>query len=95
MEKVHHAAVKIMDLRQNKEVIIPCHRHCDAFHILHDLGYKIGDFLTLGQGFLVGPDERFVNRTEAYKMAWDNGQLPQEEYDRGYAIRELFSEDVW
>ena len=95
MEKVHHAAVKIMDLRQNKEVIIPCHRHCDAFHILHDLGYKIGDFKTLGYGFLVGHDERFVSRTEAYKMAWDNGQLQQEEYDRGYAVRELFSEDVW
>ena len=95
LNKVHHAAVKIYDLRQEKEVIIPCHRHCDAFQILHDLGYKIGDFKTLSQGFLVGMDDRYVSRTEAYDIAWNNHQLSAEEYSRGKAVRELFSEDVW
>lgn len=95
MEKVHHAAVKIMDLKQNKEVIIPCHRHCDAYQILHDLGYKFTDFYTIGQGFLVGPDDKFVSRTEAYQIAWKNLQLPYEEYARGNGVKELFSEDVW
>lgn len=34
------AAVKILDLRQNKEIIIPCHRHCHAFRILKDFNMK-------------------------------------------------------
>ena len=34
------AAVKIKDLRQDKEIIIPCHRHCDAFYILKQFAYK-------------------------------------------------------
>ena len=37
------AAVKIFDFRQNKEIIIPCHRHCDAFFILKEFGYKPHD----------------------------------------------------
>lgn len=94
MPRMVRAAVKIKDLKQNKIVIIPCHRHCDAFQILHDLGYKFTDFLTLGQGFL-DRDDKFYTRTQAYKEAWDANQLPTEEYERGYAIRELFSEDVW
>ena len=95
MELVHHAAVKIHDLRQDKDIIIPCHRHCDAYQILHDLGYKFNDFVTVSQGFLVGPSDRYVSRTEAYDLAWDNKQLSEEEYARGRAVRELFSEDVW
>ena len=34
------AAVKIFDFRQNKDWIIPCMRHCDAFYILKEFGYK-------------------------------------------------------
>ena len=51
--------------------------------------------MTLSQGFLVGPDDKYVSRTEAYDIAWANLQLPYEEYTRGKAVRELFSEDVW
>ena len=34
------AAVKIFDFRQKKDWIITCMRHCDAFYILKEFGYK-------------------------------------------------------
>ena len=39
---VCRAAVKIVlfDANSIKEITIPCHRHCDAFHILHDFGFQ-------------------------------------------------------
>ena len=33
------AAVKILLKKENREVIIPCHRHGDAYRILKDLGF--------------------------------------------------------
>lgn len=92
--KIVKAAVKILDLKQNKEIIIPCHRHCDAFQILHDFGYRIQDYKTLEQGFLDG-DDNFYNRIDAYDIAWAFDQLPVDEYMQGYKKKELFSEDVW
>lgn len=88
---VCRAAVKIIDYRQGgKEIIIPCHRHCDAFQILHDFGYKIGDFKELGQGFL---DEHanYMTRLEAMKEAKRCRQVS----DFTPVNTELFSEDVW
>ena len=85
------AAVVIFDNKQNKEVTIPVHRHCDAFLILHDLGYKRDDFKTIAQGFL---DEysNFYSRVDAWEHAWLHGQLPNElECNH----RELFSEDLY
>lgn len=84
------AAVKIFDNKQQKEIIIPCHRHCDAFQILHDFGYTIGDFKELGQGFLDEHDN-FYNRIEAWEHAWRHQQLKEEEYK----VKELFSEDLY
>jgi hypothetical protein len=84
------AAVKIFDNKQNKEVILPVHRHCDAFQILHDLGYKISDFKTLDQGFLDEKDN-FLNRLEAKKVAAACNQILPDEGK----YSELFSEDLW
>lgn len=84
------AAVKIYDKKQNKEIIIPCHRHADAFHILKEFGYKKNiDYLELVQGFL---DEKnnFYDRVAAYKHAWFRLQLNEE-----YKVRQLFSEDLY
>ena len=39
-QRMVHAAVKIYDKRQEKEIIIPCHRHCDVFVILKECGYS-------------------------------------------------------
>ena len=85
------AAVVIFDNKQNKEITIPVHRHCDAFLILHDLGYKRDDFNTIAQGFL-DEHSNFYSRIDAWKHAYEHGQLPNElECNH----RQLFSEDLW
>lgn len=98
---VCRAAVKIYDLRQDKEMIIPCHRHCDAFLILKEFGYKKNiDYREIEQGFLDEHD-RFMNRIAAWWEANNCGQftqaykneLAQEYYPT--TPRQLFSEDIW
>lgn len=88
------AAVKIYDKCQNKEMIIPCHRHCDAFLILKEFGYKrFEDYIEIEQGFL---DEynNFMNRVEAYDHAVKNNQIyVSDKYF--YSSKELCSEDLW
>lgn len=84
------AAVKIFDIRQNKEWIIPCMRHCDAFYILKEFGYKKNiDYKELEQGFLDEYDN-FYNRIAAKKHAQEFNQLKE---NTRYA--ELFSEDLY
>ena len=73
------AAVKIKDLRQDKEIIIPCHRHCDAFYILKQFAYKKDvDYKEIAQGFL-DEDDKFYNRVEAWKHAWWHRQIQADE----------------
>lgn len=84
------AAVKIFDIRQNKEWIIPCMRHCDAFYILKEFGYKKNtDYKELEQGFLDEYDN-FYNRINAKKHAQKFNQLKE-----NTSCAELFSEDLW
>lgn len=84
------AAVRIYDKKQNKEVIFPVHRHCDAFYILKELGYSKDDFISTqeDQGFL---DEsgHFYTRVQAKRLAIASGQIKDTEYST------LFSEDLW
>lgn len=82
------SAVKILDLKQNKEIIIPCHRHCNAFFILHEFGYGKKDFKVIEQGYLDSHDN-FLNRSQAFNHALDCKQI-----HRLYE-GELFSEDLW
>lgn len=87
------AAVKIKDLRQDKEIIIPCHRHCDAFYILKEFGYKKNiDYKEIAQGFLDEHDN-FYNRVEAWKHAYIHDQINSDALE--HTIQELFSEDLW
>ncbi len=84
------AAVKIFDMRQNKEWIIPCMRHCDAFYILKEFGYKKNtDYKELEQGFLDEHDN-FYNRLAAKKHAQEFNQLKE-----NTRCAELYSEDLW
>lgn len=86
---ITEAAVQIFDYRQNKEIIIPCHRHSDAFWILKEFGYKINiDYKQIAQGFLTDKDE-FLTRIEAKKHAQACKQITETEFN------ELFSEDLW
>ena len=85
------AAVKIKDLRQDKEIVIPCHHHCDAFYILKQLAYKKDiDYKEITQGFL-DEENNFYNRVEAWHEAYKHRQLKM--VDPSY--HELFSEDLW
>lgn len=87
------AAVKIKDLRQDKEIIIPCHRHCDAFYILKEFEYKKNiDYKEIAQGFLDEKDN-FYNRVEAWKHAYHCNQINPDAIE--HTIQELFSEDLW
>lgn len=88
------AAVKIYDKRQNKEMVIPCHRHCDAFLILKEFGYKrFEDYKEIEQGFL-DENDTFMNRVEAYSHAvkCDQVLVPRKSF---YFSKELYSEDLW
>lgn len=96
---VCRAAVKILDLRQNKEITIPCHRHCDAFHILKEFGYKkLTDYKEIAQGFLNEHDE-FMTRAEAWQEAQRCHQFLasyiEEHIEDVVPPTILFSEDVW
>ncbi len=85
------AAVKIKDLRQDKEIIIPCHRHCDAFYILKQFAYKKNiDYREIAQGFLDEHD-KFYTRTKAWDEAYKCHQLMIIDN----TSKELFSEDLW
>lgn len=93
------AAVKILLKKENREVIIPCHRHGHAYQILRDLGFQPSDFKTIKQGFIayeVDPDdpfngiETFLDRKEALEHAKKNRQILSSMSDD-----ELYSEDCW
>ena len=94
MARITRAAVKIFDKKQEKEIIIPCHRHCDAFLILKEFGYYRSDYDILDQGFL-NRDNVFLTRIEARREAELHGQLlPSASTSAGNDMR-LFSEDLW
>ena len=98
---ITRAAVKIDYWNHNtkQEVIIPCHRHCDAFQILHDFGFIKGvDFREKEQGFLNEKGE-FLTRTEAWQEAKRCNQFLNsyiEEHTNDIVpTRILYSEDIW
>lgn len=84
------AAVRIYDKKQDKEIILPVHRHCDIFYILKELGYSKDDFESNqnDQGFL---DENglFYNRVDAKLHALMCNQIKHTEYAA------LYSEDLY
>ena len=88
------AAVRIFDKRQNKEIILPVHRHCDAFYILKELGYSKDDFESNqnDQGFLDEKDN-FYNRVEAWKHAYLHDQIKPDALE--HTTNTLFSEDLY
>ena len=93
MYRITRAAVKIFDKRQCKMIIIPCHRHCDAFLILKEFGYLKGiDYYEIDQGFLDAKDN-YLNRIEAKQRVIQIGQRTTENFDDN--CPELYSEDLW
>ena len=85
------AAVMVLNLHTKKEMIIPCHRHCDAFYILKMFNMRRDiDYIELAQGFL-DENDKFYNRIDAWKHALEHKQIDGEyEYPT-----ELYSEDLY
>ena len=84
------AAVMILNLHTKKEMIIPCHRHCDAFYILKIFNMRRDiDYIELTQGFL-DENDKFYNRIDAKKHAQEFNQLKE-----NTSCAELYSEDLW
>ena len=95
--------IKIIDpcnlLLHEKEITIPCHRHCDAFQILKSFHMRKNvDYKEIAQGFLNEHDE-FMTRTEAWQEAKRCHQfLPsyiEEHCEDIVTSTELYSEDLW
>ena len=85
------AAVKILNLHTNEEMMIPCHRHCDAFYILKMFNMRRNvDYIELAQGFL-DENDKFYNRVDAWHEAYKYRQLKMVDP----SCHELYSEDVW
>lgn len=83
-ERIKQAAIKL----KNGEVVTleRPNRHGDIFSYMRNNGYARP--IDEEQGFIT-EDERFVDREEAYKIAFAAGQILP---DRG---RELYTEDLW
>lgn len=93
MYPITHAAVRIFDMRQEKIIIIPCHRHCDAFQILKEFGYKKNvDYYEIDQGFLDANGE-YLKRIAAKQRVAEIGQQVTKYFDDN--CPELYSEDLW
>lgn len=102
---VERAAVKIKlltnfyDWATNPgEIIIPCHRHADAYEILNLFHYRDGkEYRVIAEGFL-DEHNNFMSRVEAWKEAKRCNQfLPCyiEACDDPDVQGVLYSEDVW
>lgn len=73
-------------------MIIPCHRHSDAFYILKEFGYQRDvDYKELEQGFL-DEDWDFYNRIDAWHHALIHHQLGVSDDTNKVP---LYSEDLW
>lgn len=97
MEFILCSAIKRIKPRETK-----CNYHNNDIHLV-ELGYRHHDILIrfrgevstnlFDQGFYTSLG-RFVDRKEAYKIAYDAGQLKHPDYSEDYEYR-LFSEDLY
>lgn len=94
------AAIKFHIDKTDKDVVIPCWRHSEAYRILRDLGFEAKDgYKEIEQGFIT-TDNYFLNRRAAYKEAEWCGQinLTTQWYKQDKGEKEpyeLYSEDLY
>lgn len=91
------AAIKIQVEGLDHPTMVPCIRHGDGFQILADLGYAPkSKYKVLEQGFITH-DHTFLNRKEAFKYAYEIGQLSATTrwYHQDNGHEELYSEDLY
>ena len=88
------AAVKFHITATDKEVVVACRRHCEAFNMLRDMGYEPKQgYKTIAQGFIT-TSGMFLDRKQAYRHAVSCGQL-SDTVIRNVLNEELFSEDLY
>ena len=83
---ISKAAVSVLLTDTNEKIIIPCHRHPDAYYILYKLHIK---YKPIEEGFLDEMDV-FHNRADSYQIAKNCGQIK----DKTESIL-LYTEDIW
>lgn len=78
-----------------KDTIIPCHRHHNAYEILHDFNIK-ADYNVIEEGFITTIGT-FLNRKDAFVDAINCGQLSAvtRQYKREKNESVLYSEDLY
>lgn len=88
------AAIKFHIDKTDKDVVIPCCRHGDAYKILKDLGFEAKEgYKEIEQGFIT-TSNTFLNRKEAYRLAILYGQIsPISMFNIN--SEELYSEDIY
>lgn len=87
------AALKLHDTLS--DIVLPCHRHSDGYHILRDLDKDCKDF-EITEGFITSFGD-FLDRKESYQEAIRCGQLgASARYHKGQKGEyELYSEDLY
>ena len=78
-----------------KDIVIPCHRHCDGYEILHKFNVK-DYFDNVEEGF-IATNGTFLNRKDAFVDAINCGQLSAvtRQYKRDGSEADLYSEDLY
>ena len=100
MAKIISAAIKFKPKGSDYFQIFCGKRHCHIFEVMYKLRINY-EKVSCVQGFMTDEDQ-FLDRYDAARMAYMNGQLPKESElwqkihnaDSIYAY-ELFSEDLW
>ena len=88
------AAIKIITIPDDKEVVITGLRHCNCYNTLTNLGLRpMNDYYVIDAGF-IDHQGNFLNRKDAWKHACDCGQLPVNIVEHNIS-EELFSEDLY
>lgn len=83
MAKIVKSAIRF-HVSHNTELVIAARRHADAY----EQAYKMLGFMpTAEEGFITSKDQ-FVDRYEAKYLAWDAGQVMNQDGP-------LYSEDIW
>lgn len=83
--------VAVRDQHGEVHTLPPPNRHHNVLLAMHHAGLHCPD--PADQGFVLD-DGSFVNRGQAYLIAWENGQLLPRPAG-GYNGPELYSEDLW
>lgn len=86
------SAMVLVIRKDELDVVLPVHRHRDAYRIMSELGYEIDDSCSILEGFKTDKGE-FLDRKRAADHAYECGQLIETAEEP--RIEVLMSEDLW